>query len=355
MRAMRNTMAVLVWTACFAQAPTPPADSDSEGPIRANVSVVIAPTTVRDKSGDFLNDLKLEDFELYDNNELQKIEADIQHEPLSLLVAVQRSADLDNALPKIQRIGPMLNDLVAGEDGEVAVLGFDHRIQVEQEFTNETQKISAALRKMKPGSTNHALVDAVRASVRMLQKRPQNRRKILLLIAEKHDKGSKGQLREVLTEAQFANITVCSLDISSLVSALTSRAMPQPPPTIPTTAQHIPAGGALTPTTIEQNYYMGNYVPLFVDIFEEAKGLFVDNPLDVFTRFTGGRRYEFVSKDSLERAIQTLSQELHGQYLLSYIPTNLNLGGFHEIKVVVNRPDLVVRTRPGYWIAGKPQ
>ena len=53
--------------------------------------------------------------------------------------------------------------------------------------------------------------------------------------------------------------------------------------------------------------------------------------------------------------ISGIGDELHSQYLLSYSPNNQTEGGFHEIKVVVNRPKLEVRTRPGYWVAGRPE
>jgi VWFA-related protein len=357
-KVMRNALVVLICAVGFAQAP-PPANSsaqDADAVIgRTSVNVVIAPTTVRDRSGDFINGLQLQDFQLYDNNKLQRVNADVRDEPLSLVIAVQRSSNLEDILPKIQRIGSMLNDLVAGQDGEVAVIGFDHRIQVVQDFTSETQKVSEAMKKMTPGSSNHAVVDVVMNSIRMLQKQPPERRRVLLLIAEKRDKGSEGRVREALTQAQFANVAIYSLDISTVVAALTTKGMPPPPPSIPTTAQHMPAGGAATPTTVDQNYYNGNYIPIFVDIFKATKSLFVDDTLDVFTRFTGGKEYSFVSDKSLDKAIQGISEEIHSQYLLSYVPNNLTEGGFHDIKVVVNRPNLEVRTRPGYWVAGRPE
>jgi len=354
---MRNALILMFCALGFAQSPPASNSSaqDSDVIIRTGVNVVIAPTTVRDRNGDFVNGLQLQDFELYDNNKLQRINADVRDEPLSLVIAVQRSSNLESILPKLQRIGSMLNDMVAGQDGEVAVVGFDHRIQVMQDWTSETQKVSEAMRKMTPGSSNHSLVDVTMESIRMLQKRPQDRRRVLLLIAEKRDKGSEGHMREALTQAQFANVAIYSLDISTVVASLTTKGMPPPPPSIPTTAQHIPAGGALTPTTIDQNYYNGNYIPIFVDIFKAVKSLFVDDTLDVFTRFTGGKEYSFISDKSLDKAIQGISEEIHSQYLLSYVPNNQNEGGFHEIKVIVNRPGLEVRTRPGYWVAARPE
>ena len=361
-RVMRLALVVLVCASGFAQAPgtLDPAKQDAakaEADLKINVgvSVVIAPTTVRDRNGDFVNGLQLQDFELYDNNKLQKVTADVREEPLSLVVAVQRSSNLNEVLPKIQRIGSMLSELVAGQDGEVAVVSFDHRIQVVQDFTTETTKISEAMKKMTPGSANHAVIDAVSQSIRMLKSRPPDRRRVLLLIAEKRDRGSELRLREALTEAQFANVGIYSLDISTVVAALTDKGMPPPPPSIPAEAQHMPGGYPSTPTTVEQNYYNGNYIPVFVDIFKAVKSVFVDDTLDVFTRFTGGREYAFIGERSLEKAVSGISEELHSQYLLSYSPTNQAEGGFHEIKVIVNRPSLEVRTRPGYWVAARPE
>jgi VWFA-related protein len=373
-RVMRHALIFLVCAAGFAQAPgtldpakapgatqtptplLPPAIPDTgEYKIGTVVNVVVAPTTVRDRNGDFVNGLQLQDFQLYDNNKLQKVNADVRDEPLSLVVAVQRSSNLTDFLPKIQNTGSMLSQLVGGQNGEIAVVGFDHRIQVMQDFTSEGTKISEAMKKMTPGSSNHAVIDAVNQSIRMLKNRPPDRRRVLLLIAEKRDRGSELRLREGLTEAQFANVSIYSLDISTIVAALTDKGIPPRPPSIPPEAQHLPGGYSATPTTVDQNYYMGNYIPVFVDIFKAVKSVFVDDTLDVYTRFTGGREYSFVGERSLEKAISGISDELHSQYLLSYSPNNQTEGGFHEIKVIVNRPNLEVRTRPGYWVAARPE
>jgi len=355
---MRNLLIVLTCAACLAQNPAPTSSNpepDKGSVIRTITSVVIAPVTVRRKNGEFVDDLQLGDFQLFDHNRPQTITADIRNEPLSLVVAVQKSTNMNEILPKIQRVGPMLNDILAGQDGEVALVAFDHRIQTVQDFTNETTKITEGLKNIKPGSTNHAVIDAEMACVRMLRKRPNDRRKVLLLIAEKRDRGSEARVREALEEAEFANVAIFSIDVSSLVATLTGEAIPPRPPPIPATAEHVPAGAPQTPTTIEQNYYTGNYIPMFVDIFKGAKSLFVEDTMDVFTRFTGGTQYSFVSEKSLEKAVQGIAREMHSQYLLSYSPNNQTAGGFHDIRVVVDRPGLEVRTRPGYYVAGRAE
>jgi hypothetical protein len=103
-----------------------------------------------------------------------------------------------------------------------------------------------------------------------------------------------------------------------------------------------------------------SFIPLFVEIFKQVKAIFVDNPAEVFTQYTGGREYAFVSEKDLERAIQRVGLELHSQYLISYNPNNKMEAGFHNIEVEVidstgrARRDLRLVHRPGYWMAAVP-
>ena len=176
---------------------------------------MIAPTTVRDRNGEFVNGLQLQDFELYDNNKLQKVTRMSETSRFRWLWRCSAAPTSPSSCRRFRESGRMLNQLLAGQDGEMAVVGFDHRIQVMQDFTNEGTKISEAMKKMTPGSSNHAVIDAVDQSIRMLKNRPRDRRRVLLLIAEKRDRGSELRLREALTEAQFANVSIYSLDIST--------------------------------------------------------------------------------------------------------------------------------------------
>ena len=297
----------------------------------------------------------LEDFRLFDNGKPQRLTQDIAFEPISMVVAVEATSMLGDILPKVQRTGVELSTLVAGASGEVAVLAFDHRIRVAQDFTDDAGKIEAAMKSITPGSSTSAMIDAASTAFRMLQHRPSSRRRILLLFSEKRDKGSENKLRETLEAAEFANVTVYAIDISHLMAQITGKAQPPRPDPFPATAQHSPTGTTLTPTEVQQNSgnANGNTIPLFVEIFKGVKSLFVDDTLDVFTRYTGGKQYSFLNQKSLDKAVIALGEEIHSQYLLSYNPspdTRLE-GGYHQIRVEVNRARLEVRTRPGYWMA----
>jgi VWFA-related protein len=320
------------------------------------VKYITVPVTVLDKDGNFVNGLEPKDFRVLDNKKVQPIVEDIAVNPISLVVAIQANAGIEGMLPKINKIGTLLDSLVVGETGEAAVIKFDHRVEVLQGFTNESQKITQAIGKIKPGSTTARLNDAVMEGINMLRNKPKDRRRVILLIAESRDRGSEFKAREVLLEAQFKDVIVYTVNVSRFMSTWTRKNPDVPrPPAIPAAAGHSMAGGgALNPNTQMQNsgYANGNVLPAFVEIFRQAKALFIDNPAEAYTKFTGGREYGFINEGGLERAISNLGNELHSQYLLSYrVPQDAE-GGYHDIEVKVMRPDLEVRARHGYWIAG---
>lgn len=332
------------------------APAEPEVPVFKTETInILVPVTVTDRnSGSFVPGLTPLDFELYDNNVRQKITEDIASHPISLVVAIQANAGMEQLLPNIRKIGSLLSQLVLGESGEVAILGFDHRIQTLTDFTADPDRIDAALKKLKPGSTSSRLDDAAMEAVNMLKHRDQHQKRILLLISEARDYGSEIKTREVLEEMEFANVAVYSVDVSHFLTSLTSKAQPPRPNPIPIEGRRNPDGSLATYTTDAQ-MNMGNWVPAFKEIFTQVKGIFIKNPLEVYTRYSGGREYSFLTQKALERAISDIGEELHSQYLLTYSPTNKSDGGWHDIRVVVSKPGLEIRTRDGYWMAAKFQ
>ena len=78
-----------------------------------------------------------------------------------------------------------------------------------------------------------------------------------------------------------------------------------------------------------------------------------ERPLDLAATATGGTYQPAFRESKLDNAIDSIGGELNSQYVLSYRPTGANNPGYHQIKVMVNRPGLRVRTRPGYFLEGK--
>ncbi|MCL6546313.1 MAG: VWA domain-containing protein [Bryobacteraceae bacterium] len=360
MRTVRAVLAALLAATLFAQQEESP-----EQIFRATVNVVVAPVTVLDDDGNYVNNLRPSDFRLLDNGQPQDIKVDVTYVPISLVVIIQANSAVEALLPSIKKIGPMLQGAVVGEQGEVAVLCFDHRIQKLQDFTTDPDLINRAMEKLKPGSQTHRMIDAVMEGIRMLSHRPANRRRIIMLISETIDGSSENKTREVLTMAQLHNVLIYPVIINRLVTTLTAKPQPPRPDPYPAGARPLPPNVPPTPEAsrmaVAGAANSASFIPVFIEIFRQVKGIFIPNPVEVFSRYTGGRERAFITHRDLERAILDIGEEVHSQYLLTYVPNNKLEGGFHEIKVEVldraGRPrrDVKVITRPGYWMAAVPE
>jgi VWFA-related protein len=363
MPAFRLMLAGVFCAALSAQgqqdAANPPAAQQPGSPlIRTTVDFVLVPVTVLDRADNYVDGLRPDQFRLYDNEKQQDIRVDVAFQPISMVIAIQANDQVESVLPQIRKIGVMIEPLVIGDQGEAAIVKFDSRIIELQEFTSDPDKITEALKKIHPGSSQSRMIDAVDYAVRLLRSRPQNRRRILLLVSETRDKSSEGRVREALMAAQLANVSVYSVDISRVVTSFMGRPQPPRPDNRPPAMTPLPSGVAATPTTVAQatgrEGGTAEFVPLMVEIFKDVKSIFVDNPVEVFTKGTGGQQFGFVRQRGLEDAIARIGAELHSQYLISYNPNNKDEGGFHEIAVeVLGRRDVKTRTRPGYWLAAK--
>jgi len=339
---------------------TPPTEEvELDGPVfRDAVTVILVPTTVTDKSGHVVNGLRPEDFTLYDNDKAQEISRDVAFLPLSLVVCVQRSRHVANMLPKIQKMGTLMRDMLVGEEGEAAILAFHHKVEKLTDFTNDPDRIDAALTTLTALGNNSRLNDCVNEATYMLRSR-KDRRRIILLISETLDRSSESRPREVATNLQIHNIDLYTVNISRLVTLSTTRPdLPRPDHLPPGARPRIPSA-PMDPTSQNQwtgaQGFGGDALPALIEFWRFAKGIFVRNPAELYTAYTGGREFTFITEKDLERALTNIGAELRSQYLLSYTPNNKIEGGFHRIRVEVNRPGLKVSTRLGYWLAGVPE
>jgi len=343
-----------------AQPPAQPA-SDNLQVFRAGVSEVQAPVLVFDQDGQYVDGLQPEQFHLLDNGKEQNIHVDVSYLPISLVICIQRNQHVESLMPEVRRIGVMIAPIIIGDQGEAAVIAYDSRVTVMQPFTNDADKITDSVKKLNTygGPTANRMIDAVAEATRMLRNRPKERRRIIMLVGETRDVSSETRLREALLDLQFANIMFYGVDMPR---ALTTLAAPQPvgrPDTLPPAMHPLPAGVAATPTTVEQTYGLNGgraeFIPMMVELFRDVKAIFKDNPVEAFTKGTGGSEFGFYKQRGLQDAIQKIGAELHSQYLISYTPDEKTRdeGGFHELKVYVTGAPQVKRTqtRPGYWLS----
>jgi VWFA-related protein len=342
-------------------APSPGPDQEQASDYRVTVHVqnVLAPVLVYDRDGNFVNGLAPDQFHLMDNGKEQNIHVDVAYQPISLVIMVQANSAVEKMLPAINKIGNEIQPIILGDQGEAAVLAFDHRIRTMQEFTSNADKITQAVRKIQPGSDSVHLIDAAEQAIRMLRTRPTNRRRIILSIGETRDIGSEARGRETLNTMVLSNIVFYSVDMSRIIEKLTApQPTPRPDP-MPPAMYNVGSNEPATPNTVRQTSAgaeaTGNaaeFMPLLIEIYRDAKAIFKRNPVEVFTAGTGGSQFSYYRRNGLEEAIQRIGEQLHSEYLISYNPNNKLDNGFHQISVYVNSPlARRIQVRPGYWMA----
>jgi VWFA-related protein len=344
--------------------PQTPGAQDPESRFVVGVDYVATPAWVYDRDGNIVNGLTSEQFRLFDNGKEQRIQVDVSFTPISLVICIQANAHVEGLLPQVRKIGNLVKPLLIGDQGEAAVIKYGADVKVIQEFTNDADQITTAVSKIYPGSTSNRMIDAVSQATQMLRRRPRNRQRIILLIGETRDLSSETRLRSALMDIQVANVVFFPVDMSRFMTTLTASPQPGRPDNRPAPlagAATLPSGVPATPTSVAQatggggNAGRAEFIPLLVELYRDAKAIFKANPVEAFTKATGGTEFGFHNQRTLEEAVQKLGDLLHSNYTISYSPDNREVTGWHEIKVdIPSRPDIKrVQTRPGYWLGAR--
>jgi len=319
-----------------------------------DIQVVTLPVTVTDANGNFVTDLDVNDFTILDNGTPQKIESfELSLEPLSIVVLVETSTRVASLLPEVRDMGILFTQLIMGELGEAAVIGFDQEIRLLQDFTGDPHLVEAAFKNLKAGGDAVRLSDAVARGLLLLQRRGEDRRKVILVISEARDQGSSNTHGAVLRSAQQLGISIYTVGLSSTRAAL-SRAGEGAPNVFPPGVQARPMPANQPPIPDAQTNWGAanvNVLALIAELVSGTRNLVAGNPLEVYAAGTGGDEFPSGGNEQMEKALGRIGQELRNQYILSYRPNNLDEPGFHPIRVALSRPDLNIRTRLGYVFA----
>jgi VWFA-related protein len=345
---------------------TPPspiaADLAKKSDFNITTQRILVPTSVLDPDGHgYVNGLQASDFEVLDNDKPQRVQAEVTEQPISVVLVVQANSDVEYLLPKIQKTGLLLHGLVTGSEGDVAVLSFDHQMHHILDFTSDPDKIDDAMRKIRTGSSTAAMLDALADADHMLIRHdPGNkRRRVIILMSKNVDKGSQMHLDEVIRQMQFHSITVYPINISKFITAVMKQEPDYPRPAnggIPPEGMPPLGGGNVRSgtTDVQGSYGDGNALNGIPPLYHSIKDLFKKTPAEALSSLTGGRVYSFGTQRGLEDAITDIGKDLNSQYILSYAPSKAvtEEPGYHTIRVLVNRPGLIIRTRTGYWWGG---
>jgi VWFA-related protein len=319
------------------------------GQFKSTVPLVVAPTTITNSKGRYVDGLTPETLTLYDNNVRQTTQMDWMTYPIDLVVAVQSSSNSGAVIDKLGGSGILFTQLLAADAGETAVISFSDEVKVHQDFTGNADLVIHALRMLRMEGGEAHMLDALRQALLMLERRPPGRRRIILMIAEKRDRSSKAKLADVMEGVERLNAAVYWLTYSPLLEPFTVK--PKTAEDLKPEAERIKVQACpLCPppddTPVPAD--LGPCGPMYG--LGELMRLHQPDLSSLFTTTTGGRTMSFLKKNALEQAIQLVSEEVHRQYLLTFEPKGGEPGRFHTIRVAVNnRPDLQAKTRAGYW------
>jgi VWFA-related protein len=319
------------------------------GQFKTTGTLVLAPTTVTDSKGRYVDGLTVEDLILYDDSVPQSIQMDWMTYPIDLVVAVQTSANSGAVIDKLGGSGILFSQLLAADAGATAVLSFSDSVALHQDFTASPDAVIHALRMLRKEGANAHMLDALHEALSLLERRPPGRRRIILVIGEKRDRGSSAKLPDVVEQTQRLNAAIYWLTYSPLLQPFTVK--PKTAEDLKPEAERIKMKqcAACPPpddTAVPPDLGPGGYLYGIGELIRLRK----PDLSALFTTTTGGRTLSFLKKNALEQAIQLVGEEVHRQYILNFSPKGGEPGKYHTLRIAVkDRPDLHAKTREGYW------
>ena len=273
---------------------------------RTAVDVVSLSVTVTDSTNHYVTDLADKDFEIYEDGVKQDLVLfNRSNLPVALVLLIDTSSSMedrmkiaqDAAIGFVQKIRP--TDL-----GEV--ISFDSRFQTLQKFTNSIAELEAAIRKTVAGGST-SLYNALYVSLKDLKKVPTRtedevRRQAIILLSDGEDTSSLITLDDVLDLARRSETAI---------------------------------------------YPIG----LMADEPAQSKGFREATfALRQLASDTGGRSFFPTDAKALAGIYGQIYDELSSQYTIGYTSKNARRdGAFRRLVVRVNRPNVMARTKQGYF------
>jgi VWFA-related protein len=256
--------------------------------------------------------------------------------------------------PAVKHTGIIFAQAVMGMTAEVAIVGYDDNVDLLQKFTTDSEHTQGTINHLRMGTFGSRLYDAMQRGISMLEQRPAPQRRIMVVVGEAQDTGSESKFGGVLRAAQLANVTIYSIGLSTAMADLRAPAPPPKRPLAPRGTYPYPTPGG-APQTPDLEASMENpgidYLAIALWLIKTGKNAIGPNALGIASKATGGLHVNVKKDGTIEKAMDAIGGEIHAQYTLGYRPSSDVQYGYHEIKVVVDRPGVSIRTRPGYYLA----
>lgn len=293
-------------------------------------NVVVIPALVKSAKGEIVYGLAAKDFIVEDDGVEQAVHLDeaAEGQPVSVVVAIQRGRRAKYEFPRIRGLSAMLDPLAGEGRGRVAIVEFDSRVRAVQDFTSDSEQIAESLKEFQPGDEGAAILDAVDYSVKLLEKAPRGRQRVLLLISETRDHGSRAaKVGDVVAEIGQSNTAVYALAFS-------------------------PSRSNVLDTMRGNNIDEMNPSPdLLAPLIMAVEAMKKNMPKAVAS-MTGGEYETFATRKNFDARMIDFTNHVHSRYLLSIEPKNPH-AGLHRLRVRLrDAGDRMVLARSSYWASG---
>ncbi len=307
--------------------PLPTAHPDAPT-LRVTANEVLVPTLVEKRGGVIVYGLKPADFVLEDNGVPQKIrvQEEMDTAPVSLVVAVELGGVSVLEFDKLAKLGPLLDLFLSDARSQAALVGFDSKPHLIRDYTHSGEEVNEALKRLEPGNGGDAILDTVSYAVDLLESQPKEYRRVLLLISEERDHGSKHTKPEqLIRKIGQSDVLVLSVSFS-------------------------PSRAELLHDTKDSGdeRTLNMLSPLIM-----AVQAFKKNVAKEVARMSGGEYTTFTGDKRFELRVVDAAKHARNRYLLTFSPSNPT-PGLHTIRVRTAQ-DYGARivARANYWLAGE--
>ena len=324
---------------CSAFAVTLAVGQEAAPTIRTGATLVIVPTLVLASEGTDLPTLGSRDFTVLDNGVKQKVVIDeAERQPLALLVLMQTGGAAPRQFANYAKLGTMLDALVTRPEDRVALVTFDSEPEDTWSFSGYVEDKKEAWEHPQAGDGGAAIFDAVSYGIEMLKKEPAGMRRVVLLLSQTHDAGSKVRADEVVRRLGESNVTIYSVGFSEEKTWLKDQF---------TKPRHENPPYVLSPNLPPLLHTFDLGTPLFT-----ALSAMKANAAEEIAGLSGGEFFEFGGRKELEQELGTVANHIPNRYMLSFRPDS-NAAGLHALRVwVPGHPELQVLARRSYWVDG---
>jgi len=199
--------------------------------IKLEADLVTIDATVTDKDGNFIRKLKAEDFAVYEDGQLQKLEFFEANEEaaltrsLAVVFALDTSGSIKPEEIAKQREATEGFVKLVRPESLFAVIAFNNEIRVLKDFTSDPRKLSEGFAHIGRVEGSTRIFASIDRAVAMLKRAPHYRggrrlRRVVIVITDGFDNVDSTDQQDLIHRANDAEVTVYSITLPSYMPGL---------------------------------------------------------------------------------------------------------------------------------------